>query len=204
VTDDEQTDSEGSDTKNVARRVLPWTVVGSRQLVRDQWLSLRADNCVTAEGAPISSYYVLEYRDWISVIALDREDHLLLVRQYRHAIGSVSLELPAGGMDPGESDPVAASVRELLEETGYGNAERATLVASLSPNTPTHTNRVHFVLMEGVSYVQPVQDHPIEVLEVVRVPWREGLRLAMSGAIDQAHHVAALVMGLRAAGKIDI
>jgi 8-oxo-dGDP phosphatase len=135
---------------------------------------------------------------------LDRDDHLLLVRQYRHAVGEISLELPAGSMDPGEADPLAAATRELLEETGYGNAERTTLVASLSPNPPTHTNPAHFVLLEGVSYVQPVQDHPIEVIEVVRMPWREALQLAMSGGISHAQHVAALVMGLRAAGKIDI
>lgn len=198
------TDDSSSHSGHTARRVLPWTVSSSRYIVRDKWLTLRSDECLTAEGAPISSYYVFEYSDWVCMVALDRDDHLLMVRQYRHAIRDVSLELPAGSMDPGETDPLAAAARELLEETGYGNAERATLVASLSPNTPTHTNRVHFVLLEGVSYIQPVQDHPVEVIEVVRKPWREALQLALSGAIDQAHHITSLVMGLRAAGKIEL
>lgn len=198
------TDDEQSGSRKVVPRVLPWTITRSRHVVRDRWISLRADDCLTAEGAPISSYYVFEYPDWVNVVALDHEDHVLLVRQYRHAIGSVSLELPAGSMDAGEADAIAAATRELLEETGYGNAERMTLIASLSPNTASHTNRVHFVLAEGVSYVLPVQDHPVEVIEVVHVPWREALRLAFSGAMAQSMHVATLVMGLRAVGKIDV
>jgi 8-oxo-dGTP pyrophosphatase MutT (NUDIX family) len=183
-------------------RVRPWTLKNSRQVLRDRWISLRADDCTTHEGAAVSSYYVLEYPDWVNVVALDAQDHLLLVRQYRHAVGQITLELPCGSFEPSEKDPLEAAARELLEETGYGNAARMTLVASLSPNTASHANLNHIVLAEDVSEVQAQKYDAIEVLDVDRVPWREALRLAESGAIMQTTHIASLYLGLRAAGKI--
>ena len=75
---------------------------------------------------------MLEYPGWVNVVALDKEDHLIPVRLYRHALGDISFELPGGCMEEGES-PTEAGVRELLEETGYGDATRLTLIASLSP-----------------------------------------------------------------------
>lgn len=86
-------------------------------VLRDRWISVHADDCVTAEGVEISPYYVLEYPDWVNVVALDEYDHVLLIRQYRHGLGRISLELPCGGAEPGESTLDAAR-RELLEETG--------------------------------------------------------------------------------------
>jgi 8-oxo-dGDP phosphatase len=188
----------------MTRRVQPWTVTHSQHLRRDRWISLRVDGCLTAEGVPVSPYYVLDYPDWVNVVALDKDDYVVLVRQYRHALGCVSLELPCGGMEPTDENPITAGARELLEETGYGKAERMTLIASLSPNTASHSNLSHTVLAENVVEIQPPQYDDIEVLEVERVPYREALQLAFNGAMMQALHVSALVLGLRAAGKIDL
>ena len=182
-------------------RVKPWKVRNSRYLFRDRWLTVRVDHCVTPDNVEVPSYYVLEYPGWVNVVALDAEDHLILVRQYRHALGDVSLELPCGCMEAGET-PLETAARELLEETGYGNASRLTLVASLSPNTAANTNLTHTVLAEGVSLIAQAHDDGVEVLEVERVSLREGLNLAVSGAIMQAAHVAGLLLGLRAANKI--
>ncbi len=126
---------------------------------------------------------------------------MLLVRQYRHGLGRISLELPCGGVDPGES-VLEAARRELLEETGYGDARSMTLVASISPNTATHSNLDHTVVAEQVLAIgKPVLD-ATEVLELQRVPYREALNLALQGAIMQATHVASLILGLGALGKI--
>jgi len=87
-------------------------------------------------------------------------------------------------------------------QTGYGNARSMTLVASLSPNAANHANLDHTVLAEHVSAIATPQHDPTEMLELVRVPYREALNLALRGAIMQSTHVASLMLGLSAAGKI--
>jgi hypothetical protein len=79
--------------------VKPWKRKSSRYVL-PQPLSVRADDCVTGEGVEISPYYVLEYSDWVNIVLLDGYDHVLLVRQYWHGLGRISLELPCGGAEP--------------------------------------------------------------------------------------------------------
>ncbi len=183
-------------------RVKPWTVRGTRYLIRARWLTARIDDCVTPAGVEVP-YYVQEYPGWVNVVALDRHDHLILVRLYRHALGDISLELPGGCIEEGES-PTEAGARELLEETGYGDPTRLTLISSLSPNTSTHSNLVHTVLAEGVSLIGVPEDDGVEVLDVDRVPYRHALDLAMSGAIMQTAHIASMVLALKAGKKIEL
>ena len=76
-------------------RLKPWKVTGSRYLVRERFLTARVDNCVTPAGIEVP-YYVLEYPGWVNIVAHDKEDHLILERQYRHALGDISVELPGG------------------------------------------------------------------------------------------------------------
>ena len=122
----------------------PWSADSSRVLVESPWIRLRAERCVTRRGAVLDPFYLLDYPDWVHVAAFDEEDRLLLVRQYRHGAGKVSLELPGGVMDTDETDPLAAGARELMEETGYV-AGSLTHLARLSPNPASHTNGVHII-----------------------------------------------------------
>lgn len=169
--------------------------------MRDRWISVRADDCITASGAVVAPYYVLEYPDWVHIVALDRSDHLLLVRQYRHGLGRMSLELPGGIMDAADTDPVAAGMRELAEETGHGGGN-CKLVASLSPNPATHTNRLHLILATDVEPRSPVTLDPTEDVQLERVPCQEAVRLALAGEMSHASHTGLLLLGLRAAGRM--
>ena len=78
-----------------------WRVVRSEMLLKDRWVELRADDCVTSAGIKIGPYYVLSYPDWVHVVALTSASSLILVRQYRHAVGDCTLELPGGAVDGG-------------------------------------------------------------------------------------------------------
>jgi 8-oxo-dGDP phosphatase len=173
----------------------PWTVDATRYVLRDRWLSVRADDCATSDGVSIAPFYVLEYPDWVQVVAIDTDDHLVLVRQYRHGLGAISLELPAGGMEPTDAGPLETAARELAEETGCV-AKSLRLVASLSPNPANHNNRVHVVLAEGVEWAQSPEPDSTERLEVLRKPVSEVVRLAVAGEMVQAIHVASLAVAL--------
>lgn len=178
----------------------PWTVAASRHIVRDRWIRIRADDCVTAEGVPIAPYYVLEYPDWVHVVALDAEDRVLLTRQYRHGLGRVSLELPCGSVEPDDAGPEEAARRELLEETGHGGD--FTLVGRYSPNPATHSNTLFVFLARNATRLRDPEDDPGEVVHHEFAPLADLARLIDSGAMTQAMHLGSLFMALRHAGLL--
>ena len=178
----------------------PWRVKSSRQLIQVRWLRLRADDCVTPDGVDVAPFYVLEYPDWVQIVALDANDHIVMVEQYRHGLGVMSLELPGGAVEQSDTGPLNAAARELEEETGLVSTEWQH-VAQLSPNPATHNNLCHVVFARNVCARSAPVDDPAERLRVVSLPIGEAIHLAMSGKIIQAVHVAALVLGLSAADK---
>ncbi|MBO0979851.1 NUDIX hydrolase [Microbacterium sp. SD291] len=129
----------------------PWQVVGSETVVEDRWISVRSDDCRDADGRSISPYYVLQYGDWISVLALDHDENAIVVEEYRHGAGIVALGTIGGGVEAGET-PSDAAARELLEETGHVADELVGLGATWA-NFGSHTNRVHHFLAVGCSHV---------------------------------------------------
>ena len=194
-----RSDSSSDEPKSFPE-LKPWTVKTSRDVIRDRWIRLRADDCVTADGVEVAPYYVLEYPDWVHVVALDDEDHLILVQQYRHAYGGMSLEVPAGAIDREDSSPVAAAARELEEETGYV-AERWRSFGKHSPNPATHTNFCHTVLAQGARLSGRKLNDPTEQIKVVRIPVQEAVRLAADGRITNAMQIASLAIALSTIGK---
>lgn len=179
--------------------ILPWTVAQRRTLIADRWLTLHADTCRTADGVEVAPYYVSDHDDWVQVVALDDADNLLLIEQYRHAAGIISLELPGGCIDAGET-PEQAGTRELLEETGCAGGA-GELVASLYPNPATQTNRCHTLLIRGARPVAVPHDSSTERIVSRWVPIDEAARLARGGGITQAMHVAALALALGRLGR---
>jgi ADP-ribose pyrophosphatase len=170
---------------------LPWQVLQQRYtLDRSPYMVLREDTVALPGGAVISDYFVFEYPDWVSVLAIDRNGHFILIRQYRHGIAKVHCELVAGVADQG-ADLLENARRELLEETGYGGGEWSYWMG-ISANPATHTNTAHVFLAVGVEKMAEQQlEHTEEI--AVRVVSPDQLRqLLLQGEIFQAIHAAAL------------
>ena len=183
------------------RRPGAWRVAGSRVIHADRWIRLRADHCITPEGAVLDPYYVLEYRDWVHVVAITEDDCLVVNYQYRHGAGCVHLELPGGVMDAADAGPLEAGLRELREETGFAAREFRPVV-SLSPNSATHTNRIHTVLAlgayaEGAQSLDAGEEIAVELLPLAEIP-----ALISAGAFVQSAHVASLMVALQAIGRV--
>lgn len=171
-----------------------WRVLRSRHVIQDRWISIRADDCETADGVAIAPFYVVEYRDFVHVLAINESNLVVLVRQYRHGLNDFSLELPGGVMDPQDRDPVDAAMRELREETGYTGGERR-LIASLSMDPSRYNNRLHLVSAIGVRKGTADPDASEEI-EVELFTKEEAIAAALSGRMLNAAHVGLLLTGL--------
>jgi 8-oxo-dGTP pyrophosphatase MutT (NUDIX family) len=183
--------------------VPPWRLEASRHALDERWMRLRADRWVTPGGAVLDPWYVQERPDWVHVLALTPDDHILLVRQWRPGIGAAMLELPGGIMEPEDADPVAAAAREFREETGH--AAPAYRLFLSGATDPAHaTNRIHFVLALGAVPLGPtVLDHG-EELVLERLPVTDVLAGLAGGLIGNATHAGAILPGLLAAGRISL
>ena len=138
----------------------PWSVLSSSYLSRKPWLTLRQDRVRLPNGTIIEDYNVLEYPDWVNIVAITPEGMAVLVRQYRHGIRAVHYELPAGVCEASDPGPEETARRELLEETGYGGGDWS-LLMTLSANPGTHSNRTFTYLANGVVPLQEVVGAPI-------------------------------------------
>ena len=101
---------------------MTWKILSSEYLIERPWLTARRDRVELPDGRIIEEYYVLEYPDWVNIVAIDKEGKMLLVRQYRHGLQRTGYELVAGVLEKDEN-PMEAAKRELLEETGYAGGE---------------------------------------------------------------------------------
>jgi 8-oxo-dGTP pyrophosphatase MutT (NUDIX family) len=165
---------------------------------------MRADDCVTASGIEVAPYYVIECTDFVHIVALDTSGNILLVRQYRHGLGALSLELPAGRLEAGETDVLAAAARELGEETQFGS-DKLSLIGDLTASAARFSNKIHAVLAEDCQPLAiPSAADPTEDIQVELVPLQAALALAMSGEIRDASHISSLILGLAKAGKLTV
>jgi 8-oxo-dGTP pyrophosphatase MutT (NUDIX family) len=137
-------------------------------------------------------FVVVQPPDWVNVVALTPDQHIVLVRQFRYGINEFSLEIPGGVMEPGE-DPIAAGLRELREETGFGGAP-AKLLGVVHPNPAIQSNRCHFVFVEGATRVHALDWDPDEEIHILTEPVEEVLRLARSGGITHGLVIDALML----------
>ncbi|RPD43205.1 NUDIX hydrolase [Chitinophaga barathri] len=174
---------------------MDWKLLGSEYLFREPWLTVRKDVCETPHGKQVDAYYVLEYPDWVNAMALTEDGKVLLIRQYRHAIGRVLVEIPGGVMDPEDVSPEVAVRRELLEETGYAFSEVYDL-GVVSANPSTTTNLVHMFLATGGKKVQEQQLDDNEEIEVLEVSIPELEAMLKKREFLQALHISCLYYGL--------
>lgn len=173
---------------------MKWKVLSSTYLVKAPWAVLRRDQCEMPNGHIVPEYYVLEYPNWVNIVAFTKENEIILVKQYRHGAGKEFIEIPGGVIDEGE-DALTAAKREMLEETGYAFDHVEKLV-DLYPNPATSTNiTTTFIAKGGVRIKEQALDDQEEI-EVMLVSVDDVRRLLKENKIGQALHVAALFYAL--------
>jgi 8-oxo-dGTP pyrophosphatase MutT (NUDIX family) len=170
----------------------PWRVLSSEYVAKKPWYTVRLEKVQLPSGAVIPEYWVSEYRPWVNTVALTEDDQVVLIRQYRHGLGKVSFEIPAGTTDAEDTSLESAARRELLEETGYGGG-RWSLLMTLSANPALQNNLTYTFLAEGVTRLAAAAPEANEDIRVHLVPLAKIQPLIESEGFVQALHVAPLM-----------
>ena len=148
----------------MSKEIKKWELLGSEYLIRRPWLTARQDHVRLPSGVEMKEYYVLEYPEWVNVLAITKEGKFLMEKQYRHGLQWIGYEICAGVVEDGEL-PLAAAKRELFEETGYAGGVWTEWM-TLSGNASTMTNLTHSFLAEGV---EPVSGQHLEATEDISI-----------------------------------
>jgi ADP-ribose pyrophosphatase len=175
--------------------IKPWKVISTTHPRQH----LRVDTCELSNGRIIEKM-VFEFGTWATVMAVTRQQEVILIRQYRHGVQNIIWEFPGGVVEPDES-PLDGARRELLEETGY-SATSLIETGILSPNPDNHTNRIHTFLALDVEKVSAQNLDANEEIQVFPTSLPEVIRMARAGELPQAMQVSALFLGLAHLGRI--
>jgi 8-oxo-dGTP pyrophosphatase MutT (NUDIX family) len=157
-------------------------VLESRYAFADRWLRLRSDSVLLPGGRLPAPCTVFEYPDWVDVIALTGDRNVVLVDQYRHAVGQIRTEFPAGMVDEAE-EPIVAIKRELLEETGYISQEWH-LLGSAAVNPAWQTNRIHCFLALDAQKVAEQDLDEGEAIQTHELPLPELVEQVEAGSLE--------------------
>lgn len=180
---------------------LTWKVLSSSYLFKDLWFTVRKDKCITPENTIVDPYYVYEFPTWVTVVALTEERKIIMVRQYRHALGETLMEIPGGCVDDTDKSFVEAAQRELLEETGYV-CDQYEYLGKISANPSTNSNIMHMYLaLNGKKIKEQELDHNEEI-EVYLFSIEEVKDMLKNNEIMQAMHATSLFYALNKLGAL--
>lgn len=178
---------------------LYWTTLSSEYIYKESWFTARKDTCAKPDGTIVNNYYVFEFPEWATALAITKEGKIILEKQYRQALGEVCIELPGGCIDDTDTGKEAGIERELLEETGY-RFESLEYLGKVSANPSTNSNLMHMFLATGGELVaEQTLDHNEEI-EILLVSPQELIQLIEENKIMQSMHISTILYAFKKLG----
>ena len=173
--------------------IQPWPLIHSEPRGDFRIFKLRMDRKISPRTRREHDFIVLDSPNWVNVIALTPDDHLVMVEQFRHGVNTVELEIPGGMMDESDASPVEAGLRELLEETGYQGGS-ARLLGQVHANPAIMNNTCFTVLAENCRLTGGTTFDHGEDLVTRLVPVADVPRLVTENKIGHSLVVVALYL----------
>ena len=180
---------------------MEWKVLESEYLFNEPWLTVKKEKCELPNGKVMKAYYTLEYPTWVTAFALTKDNKVVLVKQYRHGLGVISIETPGGVVDQGEDEETAVA-RELKEETGYEFSNFIHL-GQISANPATSNNYMHMFLATGGEKTSEQKLDETEDVEVLIYTIDEVKQLLKENKIVQSLHITTAFYALEKLGLLN-
>lgn len=174
---------------------MKWKTISSEYLFNDLWFKVRKDKCETPEGKIADPYYVYEFPTWVSALPITEDGKIVMVKQYRHALGETCIEIPGGCVDDTDKNFETAIARELMEETGYTFSSYEYL-GKISANPSTNNNLMHMFLAKGGRKTAEQKLDGNEEIEIVMIDMNELKQLIRENKIIQSMHVTCIMYAL--------
>lgn len=172
-----------------------WKVLQSSIVFNNLWCKVRQDKIELPNGKIIDDFFVNIRPEITLIVAVTQQQELILVRQYRHGVGEILLELPGGGFNPEIESAEVAAMRELQEETGY-ITQQVTQLAILYDNPVKDTNKINLFLATDVRDSGQQNWDVTEDVEVVLVPLDEVRNKITKGEICVSGSVTGIFLAL--------
>ncbi len=176
--------------------IKSWKVLSSKIVFNSKWYTLRQDTIELPTGQILDDYYVSVRPDVAIVFALTSDKQVIMVRQYKHGVQRVTLELPAGTFKTGSA--IEAAKRELMEETGYECGDLRQ-IGTIFDDSSKNSNLVHVFL--GTDTVQTGHQE-LEIteeaggFEIELLPVKEVIKKVRSGEIAAQSSVVSIYRAL--------
>ncbi len=172
-----------------------WKILKSDFVIDNQWCRVRQDQVKLSDGIIIDDYFVNVRPEIALILPITPNKEIVFVRQYRHGVQEILLELPAGAFDPEKEDSLTAAKRELEEETGY-IAQELIFMTTIYDNPVKDDNKIHIFLGLNVEKIGKIELDVTEEIEVVLVPVDQVIGKIRSGEICVAGTISTIFMGL--------
>ncbi|HSX30472.1 MAG TPA: NUDIX hydrolase [Candidatus Saccharimonadales bacterium] len=169
----------------------PFRLLRSKTIYKNPWISVREDT-VIRPGGKEGVFGIVAMLPGSSVLAVDTDNNVLLMQEYKYAVERETLEVISGGIDKNET-PLEAAKRELLEEAGV-EAEKWVDLGSIDPFTTVVSSPNHLFLATGLTHLKPDPDEG-EILQHIIVPYAQALKMVQNGEIT---HGASCTLILKA------
>ncbi len=160
-----------------------WKRISKKSVFKTGIFNLQLEKSECVRTGAVQNFYYMHCRDWVNVIALNTENMVIVIRQFRHGSSNVEIEIPGGRIERNDFGAVNAGARELLEETGY-HGTHGRIIGKVCPNPALQNNYCFTVMFENCVQIAEPELEATEVIETELISIPELEKLVVGGHIQ--------------------